>query len=177
LLFSDPLSGNDQGRWFEESDRTGSCHFTAHGYVVRATHYYYDCWDRSDDWQDFAFQIQMTLGKGSSGGLMFRAASQKAYYFAIETNGNYLFARFANKQETDLKAAPDAVPGITGPSYLLLVIAKGSYIEIDVNNEKLFSLHDSYFTQGQLVLTTNGSLASNVPETSVTYSNAKAWQL
>lgn len=127
---------------------------------------------------NFAFQVQMTIINGPSGGLVFRAdGSLSQYYiFGITTSGvcsltlveENLKGRTLNfNSSSAIKIGPNQ-------SNLLTVVARGSNIYLYVNKLFMASVHDSAYSSGQVGLTAT-SFAN--PSADVAFSNAQVWKL
>ncbi len=182
LALDDPLSDNSQGHsWFEgDPYGLGTCAFTGGAYHVNAIVHdnTNDCL-ASPNFSDFAYQVQMTIVKGDGGGIGFRIDNTKgsSYTFFIGQNGDYALWSFNNCGSNNCKfselrsgSSPVINTGL-GQSNLLAVVASGSTIDLYVNNQKIDSVSDSSYSQGQIGVS---ATYLNGP-TEVVFSNAKVW--
>ena len=184
LALDDPLSDNNQGHNWQESDPSlGTCTFTGGAYHVNAilNDSTNDCL-ASPNFSDFAYQVQMTTVKGDGGGIIFREdnARGNGYYFAIgrqsgvwgyklwgfnNCNGN-------NCNVSELRSGSNAaIKTGLNQTNLVAVVASGSTIDLYVNNHKIDRVSDNSYGSGQI-----GVAATYLKSpTEVVFSNAKVW--
>ena len=138
-----------------------------------------DCPSSSPTFSDFAYQVQMTIVKGDGGGISFRFDTTKgnSYIFFIDQNGDYQLGNFNNCNSNNCKystlvsswsAAINA--GLNQPN-LLAVVASGRTIDLYVNHQKIDSVHDSSYSQGQIGV----SAIDLKSPTEVVFRDAKVW--
>ena len=182
LALDDPLIDNSHGyKWLEGGDNLGTCAFMGGAYRVNAILYNNskDCPSSSPTFSDFAYQVQMTIVKGDGGGISFRFDTTKgnSYIFFIDQNGDYQLGNFNNCNSNNCKystlvsswsAAINA--GLNQPN-LLAVVASGRTIDLYVNHQKIDSVHDSSYSQGQIGV----SAIDLKSPTEVVFRDAKVW--
>jgi eukaryotic-like serine/threonine-protein kinase len=182
LALDDPLSDNSHGyRWDENNtDKYGTCAFTQGAYHVDATLEggTKNCASSSSNYSDFAYEVQMTIVKGDEGGILFRLdGNGNSYLFSIDQNGSYLLWFYFNcPNSCNLSglrsgSSPFINTGLNKPN-LVAVVAKGSTIDLYVNNHKIDDVSDSTYSQGQF-----GVFATDVngPPSEVVFRDAKVW--
>ena len=91
---NDALADNSKGYNWEEGVRDqGYCTFTGGSYhsIIPLDGTFHSCLASSLDFSNFAFEVQMTILSGNTGGIVFRAsrATTHFYYFLVDRNGNY----------------------------------------------------------------------------------------
>jgi serine/threonine protein kinase len=184
LALDDPLSDNSQGHSWDESESSlGTCTFTGGAYHVNAI-----LLDSTNDclagpnFSDFAYQVQMTIVKGDGGGIIFREdkARGNAYYFAIGQQSGvwgYKLWKFSNCNSnncnvSELRSGSSAaIKTALNQSNLVTIVASGSTIDLYVNSQKIDSVSDSSYSQGQV-----GVAATDLKSpTEVVFSDAKVW--
>ncbi len=179
LLLNDPLRDNSKG--YNWDVNTGVCQFLAGGYLVRETqqgHFQY-CIARATDFSNFAYQVQMTIISGDYGGLIFRAdtVTGQYYYFRVGRDGSYVLARYVDNQNIHAHVLTDGVASIAGMNLnqanLILIVAKGSAIDLYVNNHYIASVRDNSYRHGQIAVAAEDEGNS----TGVLFSDAKVWAL
>jgi len=179
LVLNDPLRDNSKG--YNWDVNTGVCQFLAGGYLVRETqqgHFQY-CVARATDFSNFAYQVQMTIISGDYGGLIFRANTVigQYYYFRIGRDGSYVLARYVDNQSIHAHVLTDGVASIArmnlNQANLILIVAKGSAIDLYVNNHYIASAHDTSYSHGQIAVAAEDEGDS----TGVLFSEAKVWTL
>jgi len=179
LALDDPLSDNSQGHfWSVGGDPSGTCDFTGGAYHVKAIqpNNGKGC-VANTSFSDFAYQIQMTIIKGDAGDIIFRDDTKgNGYYFFINQDGQYEFGIYNcsgdNCKSNALRNGSSAAIN-TGlnQSNLVAVVASGTTIELYVNHQKIDSVSDSSYSQGEI-----GVVAYDVNSpTEVVFSNAKVW--
>ncbi len=181
LALDDSLSDRTHGdKWYFEDTGPGTCVFTGGAYHAKEIQPNTGkaCVGPDTNFSDFAYQVQMTIVKGDGGGLFFRDDGKgNGYYFFIGQNGTYEFGIYNNCPGNNcadhkLKAAEDtAINTGLNQSNLVAVVAKGSTIELYMNNHHIDSVSNSSYSGGRI-----GVFASdqNNP-TEVVFSNAKVW--
>jgi hypothetical protein len=176
---TDPLDGINHSQFLTESSSPGSCGFTAGAYHASASAgFTHTCPAPDVRVSNFAFQAQMTIIKGDTGGLLFylnySASSFDSYLFFIDHLGGYLLLSIQNN--TNVKQLARGVsPAIKvglNQSNLLTVIARGSNFDLYVNKQYITNVGDSAISSGLI-----GVFASGVKATDVVFSNVQVWIL
>lgn len=181
LVMNDPLSDNSRGfGWAHGTSADGSCIFTAGAYQVNSTktqafHY---CTSDSGTYRNFTFEAQVQIVKGDCGGLIFRADSNigQLYIFEVCTDGSYNLYMYRNSSgDSSLlaNASSSAIKSGLNQTNVLAVTAQGSSLALYVNMQKVTSVNNSAFSQGQVALAAD----SFNNTTQVVFSNARLWTL
>jgi hypothetical protein len=177
LVLNDPLHDDSGGyQWDEEK---GNCQFPGGGYhaATSVKLYTYWCAAFATNFSNFAYQAQMTILKGDSGGLMFRADANKSKvdYFRIDQTGYFMFIVFSGHTSAVLLAdgtIADFHKG-AGQSNLLGVVAQGAHMTLYVNDQSVKTVTNSTLSQGQI-----GVAASDYDSpVEVVFTDAKVWKL
>ena len=181
LALIDPLSDNSKG--FNWAQDPTNCGFSNGAYHDNAPDPRYSdyCLANSTDFSNFAFEVQMQLAKGDSGGLIFRSqntsSENKLYAFYVGVDGSYTL----NRQNGS--SFPVLANGNTGAikqglnqTNVVAVVAQGSSITLYVNRQKITSVTDGTFTHGQIGFIA-GAFGNSGHPTEAVFSNAKVWTL
>ncbi len=184
LAFYDPLSDNSNGNgWSEGTDNSGSCQFVGGAYhaINTSIHVYEGC-IASPNFNDFAYQVQMKIIKGDAGGIVFRInkasdGTPDSYVFRVGQDGSYqLYVCPLNATTCSSSLSHGSSGAINqglNQTNLVAVLVIGNAITLYVNQQKIGSVTDNTFSQGQI-----GVMAYDISNpTEVVYSNAKVWTL
>jgi hypothetical protein len=183
LALDDPLSDNGNGhRWDDQTtDKYGTCAFTQGAYQVNATlgggtKY---CQAANTNFSDFDYEVRMTIVKGDRGGIVFRNDATKgtSYYFSIGQDGTYALWIFICtpsdcKLSEPLSGPSPAIKTGLNQTNLLAVVARGSTIDVYVNNQHIDRASDSSSSQGQIGV---GASVEHSPSSEVVFRDAKVW--
>jgi hypothetical protein len=173
LALNDPLADNGRGYNWEEGVRDqGYCTFTGGSYhsSIPVAGTFHSCLASSQDFSNFAFEVQMNIISGNTGGIVFRAnrATTHFYYFLVDRNGNYhLQVYYDSNGNYTLLASGSATP-LRGND-LIGVVAQGSTISLYVNRQLVKQINDPTYTHGQVGVFALAGEAS--------FSNARVWTL
>src|SRR6266568_5232548 len=182
LALDDPLSDNSHGYEWNEGpgDSFGTCAFTGGAYHVNVLQRPGKGCVASTNFSDFAYQVQMTIVKGDGGDIIIRDDTKgDGYYFFIGQDGTYEFGIY-NCPDNNCTSRPllplrspsgTAINTGLNQSNLVAVVAKGSTIELYVNNHHIDSVSDSSYSRGQIGV---GAYDGNSP-TEVVFRDAKVW--
>jgi hypothetical protein len=185
LAFYDPMSDNSSiYEWSINSAEVGSCSFQQGAYhammnAVSGPARFHPCLAQaSPRFSKFAYEVHMKIITGACGGLLFRANNPKFYYFYICTNSTYGLVRYtANTSDTRVNPVltqqyySDLIKQGLNQENLLAVVANGPKIDLYVNQNKLDSVTDAAYSQGNI-----GVLARReVVQTDTAFSSAKVW--
>ncbi len=181
LVMLDPLSDNTHGfAWAQGTGADGACTFTTGGYQVNSpkTQFYYYCDSTSNTYSNFTFEVQVRIVKGDCGGMVFRSDlnTGKLYLFEVCTDGSYNLYDYRNSSGDSSLLANASSPAIKSglnQANVLAVTAQGSALTIYVNRQKITSVTNSAYSQGQVGLVAD----SNNDPTGVVFSNARLWTL
>jgi hypothetical protein len=176
---SDPLDSINHSLFVSLSNPTSSCAFTGSAYHASASAGFIGpCLAPAVSVSNFAFQAQMTIIKGNSGGLIFRlnfaASSLNSYLFLVDRLGGYRLVALQNNNTVMQLAngVSSAVNAGLNQSNLLTVIARGNNFYLYVNRQYITSARDNTFSSGVV-----GVFASGANATDVVFSNAQVWKL
>jgi hypothetical protein len=182
-VLDDPLGDNSKGYGWTTSSFTGfPCEFTAGAYHVKSPtqSYYTLCVAQNTDYSNFAFQIQMTIIAGDTGGIAFRAdgANTRLYLFGIQSDGTYALdldagSSVSQARRLALGSSSAINSGLNRPN-LITVVARGSSIDIYVNQQYVTGGNDSTYSHGQIGVMAYAYMGN---PTEVAFSNAKVWTL
>ena len=179
LVLNDPLRDNSKG--FNWDVSTGSCQFSARGFLVREIqqgHFQY-CTARTTDFSNFAYQAQMTIISGDYGGLIFRAntVTGQYYYFRIGRDGSYILIRYVDNQNIHAQILTDGVASVIrtnlNQANLIAIVARGSTYDLYINKQYITGVNDISYSHGQIAVTAEDEGNS----TEVLFSDAKVWTL
>jgi eukaryotic-like serine/threonine-protein kinase len=136
---------------------------------------------------NFAYEVNMTINQGDCGGIVFRAKNQAMYYFVICSTGTYRLVRYLG----DSQGSTMLIPGSSSspdPTSLAIntgltvnntiaVEARGTHIDLYVNQAKVASIDDASYSSGYVgVIAKSLSDAANDP-TDVVFTNVRVWNL
>lgn len=175
-LVSDSLANNNSGFWYVFNKPYGGCTFSNGAYHIRASAYNYGFYCSSTvEYADFAFQVQMSILQGASGGIRFHALDQDTYLFAIEKNGNYVLDVIQNGTVTSTLALnrSSAIRAGLNQANLLTVIMRGSNIYLYANKQFLTMVSDSTLTEGYFSLYAGTDAYTNSAD--VAFTNETIW--
>lgn len=183
IKLDDSLQSNGTGLALDQRD--GICDFVNGQYLVSAPdqNTFQPCIAHATNFQNFVFQVQMTINEGDCGAIIFRRSSETAqeYFFRICKDGSYILLRYdalgSNgptgqlAHRLDSQAVNPAINKGLHRVNLLSVVANGSNIDLWVNNNKVSSVVGTAYTNGEIGFAAN-SLHN---PTEVVFSNLKVW--
>ncbi len=179
--FTDNLSdATGTGRWDQGTADVGTgCAFSQGSYQISVAQqgYLQPCLARSTDFQNFAYQVNMTLVTGSQAGLIFRSnnGNNSFYFFRVGTTGTYALDLYKNTTQAQTLASGynTNVPTGMKQSIHLAVLAKGDTFQLFVNEQYIASITDKNLSSGMIGL---AAVNSNLP-TLATFTTAQVWKL
>ncbi len=182
---NDPLSAASSNNWDQltasNSTVGGSCAYTGGAYHsnIPKSGYFQPCYAQAPTFNNFAFQVQMTITQGDEGGILFRAdpVNSKFYLFRISQSGAYDLFLYVDNQGTHAKnllsGSSSHIKQGQNQTNTVTVVARGGNIYFYINGQYLDSASNNMFTSGKI-----GVFAeSNTNSTDVAFSNAEVWQL
>jgi serine/threonine protein kinase len=184
-IMSDSLNAPDNYGWSHFQDQTGYCNFVGGTYHARAqVGYFQPCYASATNFTDFAYQVEVTIIGGTTGGIWFRNASTAnydAYYFYIYIDGRYAFLnRALNAQQTYYNATSLAGgfssaihQGLNQPN-LVAVVARGSTFYLYVNKQYVATATDPSYKSGSIGVTADSTDTSG---SEASFRNLQVWQL
>ncbi len=177
---NESLSTNTGTNWdVDQAQGGGGCGFNGGSYraSIYSKGFYFSCFAQNTNFSNFAFQVQMNVTRGDSGGLIFRgnSSANKFYAFQVGQDGSYdLFASQDRTHSSDLLLGNSpTIKKNTGQTNLVTIIARGGNISFYINKQYTGSVSDGTFKSGQI-----GFFAlDHTNPTDVTFSNLRIWQL
>ena len=180
LALDDALSDNSKGNNWDSN--SPNCAFTGGAYHVSAPdiHTSTSCFARSTNFGNFAYEVQMTIIKGDTGGILFRAnaTNNTSYIFYVSQAGRYELVLCPGTTCHDIiptAPSPAIIQGLNKPN-LLAVVALGNTLTLYVNHQQVGQVTDSTLSQGQIGLVASAFATAGHP-TEVMYSNVRVWTL
>jgi eukaryotic-like serine/threonine-protein kinase len=177
----DPLSRPDGNSWDETSSSGEGCAFVAGAYHAselqqnNAT----PCMAQVTNFSSFVYQVRMTILRGDTGGIIFRATGSTAKYYSlsISQDGSYELVKSVSASGTNdqvlLSGSTRAFKTGLNQANLVAVVAQSNLLSLYVNKQYVAGVSDSSYTSGEI-----GVLAQDATQpTEVAYSNAQVWQL
>src|SRR5712692_250790 len=190
--FNDPLSHQDSSNWDVGTSNGKDCAFIGGAYHVKSSSQ--PCFAQASNFSNFALQVQMTIIKGNSGGIIFRAhlgsTNTSFYFFSIGQDGSYVFgttqigsssgtSKLVFSSQGNMNAAAAIKHGLNQTN-LITIVARGSDIYLFVNKHYIDHISDSTLNSGKIGVFANAtshttiSFGSGNP-TDVAFSNAQIW--
>jgi len=162
-LLSDPLSGNTNNRWAENT----ACVFENGAYHVLTDRpgYLQPCSLTGYTFDNCTIKVDVTLLQGNDAGFFFRATGPQFYDFEINDQNQYFFRRHDASNNFASLVPNTTSSAIHSGTNTLMVIATGGDFLLFVNGTFVKEVHDATYASGQL------SLVSGTLETA---SNAEA---
>jgi len=183
LTLQDLLSDNSHGyNW--HLDRTpnstgGMCQFREEAYHASESKqgYFQSCAANATDFNNFAYQVQMTIVKGNTGGIIFRmdTTGNDYYYFYINKFGVYDLDIYNSNGYVNTLSSGTRPVFHTGlnQTNLIAVVAQGHTIDLYVNLQFIAGVSDSSYSKGQIGVAAEDDGAP----TEVVFSHMKVWKL
>jgi eukaryotic-like serine/threonine-protein kinase len=178
-VISDPLHDNSKGYGWEEipfNSSGGSCQFIGNAYVATAPkNSYRPCHSTTLQGSNFTFEVRMQIITGDCGGISLRDTTAKAYayYFMVCQDETYAFYRydgFTAPVQTLRSDSSTAIISGLKQSNLVAIVANGSNFDLYVNHQKIDSVSDRTYSQGQFGVSANAN-------TTAAYTSARMWTL
>jgi hypothetical protein len=146
--------------------------------------YFRACYASATNFTDFAYQVEVTIISGTTGGIWFRSASSanyEAYYFYIHTDGKYDFIKrtlSADKTYYDSTSLAGGISraiheGLNQPN-LVAVVARGSTFYFYVNKQYVTTATDDSYKAGSIGVTADSTDTSG---SEASFRNVQVWQL
>jgi hypothetical protein len=181
-VINDALQAQSSSNWAEGLADGGntSCGFAGGVYHVKvAAGYLRNCNASATNFSNLAFQVEMSVISGHSGGLFMRADTNgSGYYFRISTDGTYWGKSVQNKQNaedfTSLFAGHTAAVK-TGNNQFnqITVIAQGSELVMYVNQQFIAQISDDTYKSGQIGVYAD----SDASGSEIVFRNVQVWKL
>ncbi len=176
-VLNDPLN-QDNNQWTvrqAEAPQPGSCAFTGGAFHVIASQPedFVSCRNLGTSFDNFAYQVQMTVLKGDEGGIDFRLSNTTGYIFSINQDGLYTFETFQNINIVLLHRSSSAIKTDLNQTNLLTVVARGKSFFLYVNKQYVADVSDDASIIGVVGVC---AFAGQNP-TEVAFSNVQIWKL
>jgi hypothetical protein len=176
LVFTDPLTANNQGHRWDENSNCAFKDGTYHA-IAPDPHYSDYCIANATDFSNFAYQVNMTVLKGDGGGMLFHVENtnpNEYYEFDVAQDGTYgLYKADAGQFITMTSGSNPAIHQGLNQTNVMGVVVQGSKITLYVNSQPIDTVTDSTFSHGQIGV--SASVYNQVTEASFT--NLKVWKL
>jgi hypothetical protein len=175
LALDDPLSTNSSGYEWQDATTVTGCTFTNGAYHVQEQiqGQVNNCIALATTYDNFAYQVQMTIMEGDCGGVVFRISSNniESYYFRICQDGSYSLS--INQISVIRSGYSTNINRGLGQQNLIAATTQGNTITLYVNNQQITSVNDSTYSQGRI-----GVVADDERNpTEVEFQDAKVWTL
>lgn len=183
---NDPLSKPDNFEWSNTSfmtgnKRIGGCTFKNGTYYNDSEdEYFITCMAMSTNFNDLAYQVDVTLVQGQAAGAVIRGdTSDAGYFFRIGTDGSYVFQKMINAGDDEVQpvtlvsgSSPALKQGLNQTNQLT-VIARDEKFYLYINQKFVDTARDSTFKAGQVGVFTDSRNGS----TRAFFRNARIWKL
>jgi serine/threonine protein kinase len=177
---SDPLNAPDNYGWTRSNSSGGKCDFVDGAYHSRAqVGYFSSCYAAATNFTDLAFQVEMTIISGTSGGIIFRGQTSGTYNFYVNTDGTYNLLKINDNGQslipTPLRSGSSAAIH-TGLNQMnvLTVVTHGSTFYLYVNKQFVNTASDDSYKSGEIGV---GANSSDTSGTEAVFRNVQVWQL
>lgn len=180
LAFSDALTSSSNSQWSASS----ACKASTTGYqvsIAQAGNFEF-CTQLNSNYDDFAFQVNMTIQSGDCGGIIFREQDINNFYVMLVcADGSYDAGLFQNGKASwaDALTQRPTSPAIkkgAGQQNVVAVVVQGNAFNLYVNGSSktvdTFTDNGSTFSAGSIALVANDF----TNPTSVAYTNAVVWK-
>lgn len=161
LTLQDPLDGErNQVNWEQgQNENQAGCQFENRAYSVSQPleGFFHACMAEATDFENFVYEVQMTLESGDYGGLIFRAVdsiTSKYYLFRVYDDGRYELRLYLDRYEED---APLLVKGRTSAFHrgyqqanLLAVVADAATLGLYINHQLVATVQNQTYAEGQI---------------------------
>jgi hypothetical protein len=180
---NDPLSAPSSNNWDQlsasNSTQMGSCAYTGGAYhsSMPTKGYFQPCYAQAPTFSNFAYQVQMNIKQGDSGGILFRSApaNSKFYLFRVSQSGAYDLFVYVDSQSTHAKSLLSSSTTLfkQNQTNTITVIARGGSMYFYINGQYLDGASNGLLVSGKIGVF--GDSSTN--PTDVAFSNAEVWQL
>lgn len=179
-VINDQLQTQSGSNWAESPPGDSYCGFAGGVYHARdAVGHLELCNAAATNFSNLAFQVEMSVISGHSGGLFIRADNNSSgYYFRISTDGTYWGKIEQVKQNTAYFASlftghSSAVKTGNNQFNQITVIAQGSELVMYINQQFVAQISDNTYTSGQIGVYAD----SDASGSEIVFRNAQVWKL
>ncbi len=165
------MTAADAADWEQSQSNVGSCGFHDGSYVVGATHAssFQVCSRMNMAGHNFAYQMDMTVVQGDSGGMIGRGDGVNGLRFRVGTDGTF---DLVSGQTTLISSTSNSAIKQGEQTNTLLMVVEDKAIYLYVNGAYLGTANDTLTGGGSF-----GLMAVDFGKaTSVRYQNATIWQ-
>jgi serine/threonine protein kinase len=179
---NDSLRAQSKNNWDEVQSSQASCSFAKGMYDSTTTSgYFRSCMAEATNFGNLAYQVEMNVVSGHSGGLVLRAtANTSGYYFRLSTDGTELAEKLVinaqgnNTTSTSLFAGRSAAANMGNNQFnTITVIMRGSGMYMYINRQYAFHTSDSSYTSGLIGVFADSDASSS----EILFRNAQVWKL
>jgi hypothetical protein len=181
LIFSDPL--REASSWWRNDTDGGAttCQFEGNAYHIKPQGSYFKGCYAQGTYSKFAFEVQLTIIQGDSGGITFRDSHDRNgmfYLFSIYQDGKYDIARYAmfgTFEHLLPYGHSSAIHTGLGKPNTMAVRASGRALTFYVNEQEIQHFQDDGYDSGSIGLTAYPENVGN--EADLSFTNARLWTL
>jgi hypothetical protein len=179
LALVDSLSQPSSWSNYSDANWGGKCQFVNGAYQISQLqpNRLFNCNNSNTTYNNFAFEVKMTIKQGNCGGQVIRANSDNSdlYVFEVCQDGNYAFGKYTSDASLTVltNGKSSAISQGIGQSNTIAVVANDGNFELYVNFQKIDSASDSAYSQGYIGLVADAR--NNA--TTVIYQNARVWKI
>jgi len=179
LVLDDPLHDErgPSGLNSSSSNPSDGCLFSGDAYhVTAARDLNRSCIATGSSFTNFAFEVQMSILIGSTGGMSFRADPIHGYLLLIHVDGGYELEYLGTS--SPLLLARGTTPALkegTNQPNVVAVVAQGNNLDLYINHQHIVHVRDGHRSSGQIGLVADASGAAGPSE--VGYRNMQVWSL
>ena len=176
-VINDPLAVDNYNWDIGNTTDGGGCFFSGGAFhaSVRTKGFFLPCIAHATNFNNFAFQISMTLVHGNSGGIAFRVNQQNGYLFGVSLGGIYGVLVVKNNQTSTPLTSGQSTAINTRPNAanLLTIVARGNNIFMYINKQFVTSVTDETYSAGQIGVFASDDTAA----TDAAFTKAEVWKL
>jgi hypothetical protein len=179
---NDSLRTQSNNNWDEVQSSQASCSFAKGMYDSTTTSgFFRSCMAEATNFGNLAYQVEMNVVSGHSGGLVLRAtANTSGYYFRLSTDGTVLVEKLVinaqgnNTTSTSLFAGRSAAAHMGNNQFnTITVIMRGSAMYMYINRQYAFHTSDSAYKSGLIGVFADSDASSS----EILFRNAQVWKL
>lgn len=176
-IYSTLADSNADPTW---PSNPGSCTYAGRAYHVATPKppFFQECTNTHVAFNDFAFEVQVTIIKGDAAGLAFRDDGNGNFYlFIIDRSGFYVLYKYVNSSPKPalISGSSAAIHQGLNSAKIMAVVARGDTFTLYVDHQQIASGRDStYNTAGSCGLVATSYTNNNQPAEAA-FSNARAW--
>jgi serine/threonine protein kinase len=176
-----PMTNPNDKTWDKVNGTHGSCSSTNTGYLITVNEKsgVSNCFARTTDFSNFAYQAQMQMSKGDYCIFLFRVnlVKQVGYIFDLFSNGVYRLLAITGPNSQDRVLLNGiTIPIAVGQAYQVTIVARGNNFDVYINGSYVNSARDIKATSNSGVIGLGaGTFNSNTAD--VVYTEVQVWNL